>query len=455
MRHFGALRASALALLLALSPGVAFADSLRQALESAYTNNPSIISALLEVKATAENIALAKSAQRPNVSVSGNFTRSFSTDDMFGGDVDARSTYDLGLDFRQNLFDNFKSDAQIEQARAYTELAKYGLDSAVQNVLLATVQAYYNVVRDTQLVQIRSDNLAFYEAQLKSAEDRLSLGEGTRIEVSQARARQAQAVASYRQAVSQLATNQATYERYVGKKPKGLSGDYDVTKLLPGSVEQALDLAFANNPALLSARAQIRVAQAGLDIADSSFGPTLNLIGNICGIGCNPQDSSDPGQSARLTLSLSVPIYSGGALGANVRKASLDQAKTEADALAARDQVQEAVVSAWSGLQNVAAQIQSAESGVEAGQAALEGVMQERDVGQKTTLDVLNAQAELTTVREGLISARSSRMVAAFSLLSAVGKLNAIDLGLNVQVQSADGYIAKVEDVWLELKNLE
>jgi outer membrane protein len=455
MRYFTALRAGALAAVVALAPGFAHAESLRQALEQAYTNNPSILSALLNVKATAENIALAKAGMRPNVALSGKVNKVIQTGDVAAIGGDESSSYSLGLNLSQNLFDSFKTDANIEQARALTELSKYSLDSAVQNIMLAVVQAYYNVQRDTQLVQLRSDNLGFFDAQLKSAEDRLELGEGTKIEVSQARARQAQAVASYKTAVAQLQTSQASYERYVGVKPRNLSGEFDVTPLLPRSIEAAMDLADANNPALLAARAQIRVAQAGVDAANSAFGPSLSLIGNICAVGCFGGDSSVTGQSAAVSQQLSVPIYGGGALGASVRKASLQQSKTESDALAARDQIHEAVISSWSSLQNVTSQIQSAESGVAAGQAALEGVIEERDVGQKTTLDVLNAQAEVTSSREGLISARSSRMVAAFSVLSAVGRLNAVELGLSVQVHSADGYIAKVEDVWAELRTLE
>ena len=85
----------------------------------------------------------------------------------------------------------------------------------------------------------------------------------------------------------------------------------------------------------------------------------------------------------------------------------------------------------------------------------VEGTIQERDVGQKTTLDVLNAQAELTTARESLISSRSTKMIAAFSLLAASGKLSPEVLGLNVPVHSADGYIAKIEDVWAELRAID
>ena len=90
-----------------------------------------------------------------------------------------------------------------------------------------------------------------------------------------------------------------------------------------------------------------------------------------------------------------------------------------------------------------------------AGQLVVEGMIQERDVGQRTTLDVLNAQAELTSAREGLISATSSRVIAAFALVAATGRLSPSELGLNVEVKSADGYIATVEDVWQELRAID
>src|SRR5690606_16260331 len=159
--------------------------------------------------------------------------------------------------------------------------------------------------------------------------------------------------------------------------------------------------------------------------------------------------------SGNAGISFTIPIYAGGALGASIRKANIQQIKSEVDALSARDQIREAVISAWSSLQNSSAQIESAQSAVESGQLVVEGTIQERDVGQKTTLDVLNAQAELTSSREGLIQARASRMIAAFALLSASGRLSAEDLNLNVQIHSADGYIAKVEDVWQELRALD
>jgi outer membrane protein len=296
--------------------------------------------------------------------------------------------------------------------------------------------------------------VAFFQAQLDSSESRLRLGEGTQIEVSQSNTRLAAAVASYRAAVASLQTSQAAFERWVGVKPSSLSRDYDFNGALPSSIDAAVASAESEHPAILTARAAIRAAQAGSDAARAAFGPTLSLIGSLCGVGCfnNPHQG---GMTGSFQLQLTVPIYAGGALGAGVRKANIEQIKSEVDALATRDQVRESVVSAWASLQNATAQIQSAQSAVESGQLVVQGNIQERDVGQKTTLDVLNAQAELTQAREALISASAGRLIASFALLAASGRLSPNYLRLRVEVHSADGYVATVEDVWQELRSID
>lgn len=457
MRYLGALRAGALAVVLSMLPATVHAESLKAALESAYQNNPNIMSALLNVKATAENIALAKSAKLPSIGASASIGGSWS--DSIGGDLVVGNSQSVGISYNQTLFDNFKTEADIEQARALTEVSKYALRNAEQNVLLSVVQAYFSVIRDTQLVQLRADNMTFFDAQVSSSEDRLRLGEGTKIDVSQAKTRQVAAVALYRSAIASLQTSQASYERWVGHKPKNLSSDYNFGKSLPTSIDSAIASAQDRHPALLSARAAIRVAQAGSDAASAAFGPTLALVAGIesshsWSDAAPPQGGNNGSIGGSARLSLSIPIYSGGALSASLRKANIQQIQTEVDALSARDEIKESVISAWSTLQNSTSQIDSAQAAVESSQLVVDGTIQERDVGQKTTLDVLNAQAELTSARETLITARSTKMIAAFALLAASGKLSPEVIGLRVAVHSADGYIANVEDVWAELRAL-
>lgn len=450
--HF--LRAGLLAASVLAFPISAKAETLTEALASAYTNNPDIASALLSVMSSSEGIALAKSGLLPQIGASADLSGTVVVPGG-GAPVSRTGNFQVGLTYRQTIYDNLQTEAEIEQARAGVELSTYALANAEQNVLFSVASAYAGVIRDSQLVTLRQANVEFFEAQVRSAEDRLRIGEGTRIDVSQAQARLAQAVAAARAAVANLQTSQASYERYVGHRPENLTREFDFRGLLPNSIDDAIASAEARHPAILSARAAIRIAQAGSDAARAAFGPTLDLIGQIGAATTFGGPSAGTASSGSLRLTLSIPIYAGGALGASVRRANLEQMRSEVDAMSARDQVREAVITSWATLQNARAQIESANAAVTSGNLVLQGIIQERDVGQRTTLDVLNAQAELTTARESLIGATSSQFIASFALIAASGRLSAQELALPVRIRTGEGYTAEVEDVWQELRTIE
>jgi outer membrane protein len=371
-----------------------------------------------------------------------------------GGQFQDSTSLNAGLSYNQTLFDNFQTEAQIEAARAGAEIAEYQIRNTEQNVLLNVVQAYMSVLSDRQLVGLRQENVNFYNTQLSSARDRLEVGEGTRIDVAQANARLAQGQAAYQAAVNSLEVSEATFQRYVGQAPRDLQSSHSFARLIPGSLQSAIAEAESGHPAILTAKAAIRAAQAGSDAAQGAFGPTIDVTGSIGA--SDGTSSAGPGSpravSGQVRLNISVPIYAGGALGSGVRQANLDQIRSEVDAMSVYDQIREAVISAWAGIQNADAQIQAAQSAVSAGQEVVNGVIQERDLGTRTTLDVLNAQAELISAREGLINASSSKVIATFSLLASIGRLTAGDLGLPVQTKTAVNYTQEVEDVWQELR---
>ncbi len=447
------LVASVLALTLASATvtGVQ-AQSITQALTKAYDYAPELQAALLEAKASAENVALANAGKRPSIGASFGGTHTLSLPAQSSQWNDS-TTFTAGLQYNQTIFDNYQTEAQIEAARAGAEAAEHQIRNAEQNVLLAVVEAYMSVLSGRQLVALRQENVNFFQAQLQSAQDRLDVGEGTRIDVAQAEARKAQGDATYRAALSSLEISQATFQRYVGAVPQNLDSAHNYSRLIPSSLQAAIAEAEAGHPAILLSKAAIRAAQAGTDAAQAAFGPTASVtgqVGNRWTVGGGLQD----GLSASLGFSIAVPLYSGGAIGANVRKANIEQIKSEVDAMGAYDQIREAVISAWAGMQSADAQISAATAAVAAGRTVLEGVVQERDLGTRTTLDVLNSQAELTTAREGLINASTNKVIATFSLLAAMGHLTAADLGLPVQIKSAVRYNQAVEDVWQELRTV-
>lgn len=447
------ISASAMAVVLAsLALGGAQAQSIVQALSAAYDHAPDLQAALLNAKASAENIALAQSAKRPTIgaSLAGDYSWT-----LAGGSFDSGTSVSTGVSYSQTIFDNFQTEAGIEAARAGAELAEYEIRNTEQNVLLAVVDAYMSVLTNRQLVALRQDNNSFFRAQLQSAQDRLDVGEGTRIDVAQAQARLAQGDAAFRAAQASLEISQATFQRYVGMAPQNLDSSHSFGRLVPSSLQAAISEAEVGHPAILMAKAAIRAAQATSDGAQAAFGPTATINGSVGSRWTGTAGAPGDGFSGTIGVSITVPIYAGGAIGSNVRRANIEQIKSEVDAMSAYDQIREAVISAWAGIQSADAQILAANSAVAAGRIVLDGLIQERDLGTRTTLDVLNAQAELTTAREGLINASSNKVLATFSLLSAMGHLTAIDLGLSVEVKSAVTYAQTVNDVWQELRTIE
>lgn len=453
MKFRAVLGASLIAMAVSLAGTAgASAQSITQALTAAYQYAPDLQSALLNAKSSAETIAQAEAGKRPTIGAQ--FSGS-ATSTLAGGTWSpVTGTLTTGVSVNQMIYDNFRTDAQIEAARAGAEVAEYQIRNTEQNVLLQVVQAYMQVLTNRQLVSLRAENNSFFEAQLQSARDRLDVGEGTRIDVAQAEARFAQGQAAFRAAQSSLQISEATFARFVGAQPGQLSPNHNFSQLIPRSLDQALAEAEVGHPAILMSKAGIRAAQAGSEAAKAAFGPTADMSASVGSSWSQTNAVSQGGITGTVRFNVTVPIYAGGALGAGVRKANIAQIKSEVDAMSAYDQVRQSVISAWAGIQSADAQIQAANAAVAASTTVVEGVIQERDLGTSTTLDVLNSRAELTSAREGLINASSNKVIATFSLLAAIGRLTATDLGLPVEVKTAVPYTEAVQDVWQELRSV-
>ncbi|WP_127143484.1 TolC family outer membrane protein [Pelagibacterium montanilacus] len=434
MSFFRVSCVGAMSLALLLPTASVQAQSLTEALANAYNNSTDISSAFLTVRSAGQGIRAAEGQILPTISgqagVSGNWTDS----PQPGGD-EFSTSQQFGLSYNQTLFDSFATGAAIRAAQAQYDAAIYSVANTEQNVLLSTATAYFEVIQDRRIVEIRREDIGFVRAQLQSARDRLELGEGTRLDVAQAEATLAQSEASYQAAISNLRISEANYQRWVGGEPRSLSGGLRVGHLLPGSVDAALAVAVIEHPGLLASQAQIRAAQFEAEETRASFGPTVSISG---GANLNRGDSGSTSASANFGLNLSIPIYTPTRSPA-IEQANIGRMQSELDAFSTRDQIIEAVRQAWAGLQSASAQIESATAAVAASRLALEATVDRADLGEGTTLDTLDARATLLSVEEGLVQAQAQRSIASYSLLAAMGRLTALDLQLPVTPRTAEG----------------
>ena len=321
-----------------------------------------------------------------------------------------------------------------------------------QDTLLDAVQAFMDVVQGQVVVNLRAQNVAFLREQVRAATDRLNVGEGTKTDVAQANARLSSGISGYAAAVARLNAAIATYEQVVGHKPRNLGVANPIDRLLPKSEGAAVDIALGRHPSIIGASYNVDVSSFNVNILEGQMLPTASIQGQYTHRDDLNSSRISGATTATITGQLSVPIYEAGRTSPEIRQAkeTLGQRRIQLDL--ARTQIRQAVISAWGALDAARAQITAAEAGVSANQLALAGVIEERRVGQRTTLDVLNAQQDLLDSREALVQAQHDAVIAAYTLLSDIGKLDAASLGLRVTIYDPTHHYKQVRDKWFGLR---
>ncbi len=441
-----------LALAIALmAAGPVQAETIFGALAKSYKNNSSLNSTRAGVRVTNEGVALAKSGYRPVIRGTGStsVTRNFSG---VGTTITAGS---FGIDLNQTLFDGFQTKNNVAAAEAGVRAANEGLRNTEQNTLFDAAAAYMDVIRDRQIAALRSSNLEFLAEQVRAANSRFEVGEGTRTDVAQAEAGRQGALAQMSGARAQVLASTAQYRQVIGEEPGKLTAPSPLGKMLPRTLDEAFAIALRDHPAILASEHLVDAEGFSVKAAEGALLPNLSAGVGIShsGRATDPALPTDGwGTSANVGLQLTVPIYQGGRASANVRrsKESLGQARIDTDVN--RDRVRQAVAGAWA--QYVASQESVAANRelVAAARLALNGVVEERNVGQRTTLDVLNAQSDVTNAQISLASAERDVVVASYAILSAIGRLSASRLGLKVELHRPEEHYNAVKDKWFGLR---
>ncbi|QAZ45719.1 MULTISPECIES: TolC family outer membrane protein [Mesorhizobium] len=447
------LLAILLASVTALAPGAASAETILGALSKAYQNNSTLNSSRAGVRVTDEGVAIAKSGWRPTITGSAAIDYSSTR----GNNAGRLTTGNFGVQINQTLFDGFQTKNNVASAEAQVRASVEGLNNQQNATLFAAAQAYMNVIHDRQVAKLTEQNLKFLTEQVRAARSRFEVGEGTRTDVAQAEAQRSTAQAQVSAAQAQALASAGVYRQIVGDQPGKLKAPSPLGKLLPSSIENAIAAANNENPAILANQHLVDASGFGVKAAEGALLPQLSAS---AGISRNYRDAS-PGSilspdgsstSANVGATLTVPIYSGGRTAATVRqqKERLGQARIEVDV--ARDQVRNAVVAAWTAYQAARENVDANRASIAAAQLALNGVIEERNVGQQTTLDVLNAQNVVISAQINLAASERDVVIASYGILQAMGRLTVERLGLQVAKYNPDEHYKAVKDKWYGLR---
>lgn len=433
----------------------ASAMTLEQALVNAYYSNPTMNAQRAATRAVDEQVPQALAGYRPQVF--GNAEIGVERIETRGS-VNRRLRNDTvprgyGITASQTLFNGFQTGNLTRSAESQVLAARETLRNTEQNVLLDAVTAYVNVLRDGAIVQLQRQNLEALNEQLRATRDRFNVGELTRTDVAQAQARVAQAESQLSAANANLNASRAAFRRDIGSDPTNLTPARTYERFGFNSLDAAIAEGFGKHPAIMAARHGVDVAGLQVKVAEGALLPTVRLETSIQRFH-EPSAQIDTSFDAQAAVRLTVPIYQGGAEFSRVRQAKEVAGQRRLESDLARDQVRAAVIQSWGLVAASKFQVEAAQAQVQAAEIALNGVREEYRVGQRTTLDVLNAQAELVNARVALVTAQRDRVVASYSLLSSVGRLSVASLGLahQAQVYRPEVHYDQVRDSWFGLR---
>jgi outer membrane protein len=469
------------------------ADTMDGALISAYQTNPTLNSQRAVVRQTDEGVPQALSGYKPTVAATGTIGQEYSSTVSKGGSTKTviaagpvfgttvaipgvpagAPTYartgvgyspsGVALTATHQLFNGFQTGNKVRQAESNTSAARETLRVAEQTVLLQAATAYMDLLRDAALLELQRRNVEVLQEQLRQTRDRFIVGEVTRTDVAQAESRLAQGRATVLSAEAQYAKSRATYRQVIGIEASNLQPAAPVDRLSPRRLDLAIDIARARHPSVGVAMFGIDAALLGVKISEGSLYPQVRLSGTVSQNWEQNLTTALQQFNAFVQAQVTVPIYNAGTTAAGLSIGSSDTYSTirqskellgqkRIDLDTARDTVQANVVTQWGALEASKAQILATQAQVAAAEIALNGVREEARVGQRTTLDVLNAQQELVTARTALVTAQHDRVVASYNLLSAVGELNLPKLGIGIPLYDPIVHYQQVRDAWIGVR---
>ena len=431
------------------------AETLADALVKTYQNNPQLNAERARQRGTDENVPQALSGYRPqlvaSLSAGLQAVRNVLPDNTIQSAT--LKPWTIGLTVTQLLFNGYRTANNVRVAEFQVKSGREALRNVEQGVFLDAVTAYMNVMANYALYDAQKTNVQVLKEIQATTQRRLNAGDVTPTDTAQADSRVSRGLADLNAAEVALAISKEIYAQVIGEPAVGLTAASPVDRLIPPSQTASIDAASHEHPAVLGAGYDVDVATTSIKLAESALLPQVSVQGNVSRqVQDDPTLSVQKNDQASIVGQINVPIYDGGMAASQTRQAKEVASQSRLVLEQVRNQTRTAVVSAWVTNEGTKVALTAAESEVHSAEVALQGVRREAAGGQRTTIDVLNAQQDLTNARSRLIGAQRDRVIASYTLLSAVGRLDTHTLNLNTPDYSPDVHYHQVRDAWHGLR---
>ncbi len=411
-------------LVLGLIVPCASAQTLDEAIRATLRTNPDVLASHYGVRAAEELKNQARGGYFPRLDIvlAGGRERSNNTTTRALGDGDLSLTRaERSIRLTQLIFDGSSTRNLVKQQSALVDAALARLVSTQENISLRAIQVYLESLRRAVVVRLAEENLGYHEETLGKIIERFESGVGTKVDVVQTRGRRAQSKSNVLLSQRDAKNGIAEFYRVVGERPKMLVLPHAVGGV-PGTLEQALELALANNPGLKAVEAELEASIAGRRQAKGVFFPRFDLE-----IGATRNDDTDGSLGANddesAVIRMTYNIYRGGADRARLNEAEAREFALRESVRSSQRAVEEDVTLIWNELQDILVRLEYLDAHVKSTEEVLSVYIEQLTLGKRTLLDLLDVQNELLRAQISKVSGDHIALLARYRVLASTGRL--------------------------------
>ena len=416
----------------------------------AYVNSPKLKALRAKLKASNEEISKVLSNKRPTINISGKYGRDKTKTTNIAGVESTRnnSPSSVELEIKQNLYDSGKIKYQLDKTDNIIFADRAELEAMEQEILLITAKSYLDLFTSKDLHKLAKNNLIVLKKHLDATKSRFDVGEVTKTDLSQAKARLLKAKANEIKTRGDIEIEKSKYFAIVGAEPPNKLEFPNSYPKLPKTLKESVELAIKNNPKVIEAGFRKKSSFLDISVAASDLLPRLDL--NLSAQNAwDPNTFFDEYENYTIDFSLNVPLYQGGKSYANVREKRNLAVQQSKNYDANLKEIVKNVEVVWLSLQNIKYQLKAIESSIYANDIALQGVREEEKVGTRTTLDVLDAEQELLIDNVEYVKAKKELFYLSFKLMESLGFLTPENLKLDIKTENNNIYYNKIKKLWL------
>lgn len=436
----------ALALAVAVSGHAerAHAETLADAITAAYNSNPNIQAQRAAMRALDENYTQARAAYGLQASASVGETYGWQKIQR-DKDSSEGASMTSQLSVSQALYTNGRYAARLAGVEAQIKASRENLRRIEMDLLTRVTNAYVSVRRDREILRISLGGEAWLRKQLQDTEDKYSVRQVTLTDVQQAKARLAAASTQVANAQAQLNVTVASYAALVGHLPETLEPEPDLDGL-PTSLDEAFNEAEQSNPSLLAAGYTEKASREGVAEARAQRLFSVSARATYSNGSTSPYYAKDPlrEDTVNAGITLTQPLFSSGQLNSSVRQSIEENNRDKLLIDDARRNMVLGVSQYWDNLVAARRSLVTQEEEMKANTIAFYGVREEERFALRSTIEVLNAQAELQNSQIGFVRGRATEYVGRVQLLAQIGTLEVGNLAPGVQPYDPERHFKKV-----------